>query len=213
MRQNNKYLEKVYEEMSIYEQHLLDGKALTTQQEDTFEKIDIVRGWLRDGFSDVDVIKLSKTDPRLQVQDRRARELLAMAYQIFADLRQLRNRDGIKYMYAEMFRKAGLLIMAKILALTKMPELEDLSSADLELRVAALQMDTSNAKEISLLAKEYTRLMKEAAVIDGAYDTSKIGGDEKKKPTKIIIKRKTIIQDGKVTSDQIDEQANYELSE
>jgi hypothetical protein len=92
MRQNNKYLEKVYEEMDIYRQHLLSGKELTVQQGDTFEKIDVIRGWLRDGFSDVDVIKLAKNDPRLSVQDRRARELLVMAYEVFAELR---NRDGI----------------------------------------------------------------------------------------------------------------------
>jgi hypothetical protein len=210
MRQNNKYLQKVYEEMDIYQQHLLDGKELTTQQEETFQKIDIIRGWLRDGFSDVDVIKLAKTDPRLQIQDRRARELMAMAYQVFADLRQLRNRDGIKYMYAEQFRKAGQLIMAKVVALANIPDAEDMT--DLEMRLAMMQEDTGNAKEISLLMKEYTRIMKEAAVIDGAYDTSKVGTDDKKKPTKIVIKRKTIINDGKVQSDEVNEQATYEIS-
>jgi hypothetical protein len=209
MRQNNKYLEKVYEEMDVYQKHLLDGKELTTQQEETFVKIDVIRGWLRDGFSDVDVIKLAKTDPRLKIQDRRARELMAMAYQVFADLRQLRNRDGIKFMYAEQFRKAGQLIMAKVVALANIPDAEDMS--DLEMRHAMMQENTGNAKEISLLMKEYTRIMKEAAVIDGAYDTSKVSTDDKKKPTKIVIKRKTVINDGKVQSDELTEEAQYEI--
>jgi hypothetical protein len=210
MRQNNKYLEKVYEEMDIYRQHLLTGKDLTVQQEETFEKIDVVRGWLRDGFSDVDIIKLAKNDPRLRVQDRRAREILAMAYEVFAELRQLRNRDGIKYMYAEMFRKAGQLIMQKIVVLADMPDSEDWSE---EAVLALVQMNTSNSKEISLLMKEYTRVMKEAATIDGAYDNSKIPDGQKQKPTKIIIKRKTVIQDGQKISDELNEQAHYELSE
>lgn len=209
MRQNNKYLQKVYDELDIYQQHMLDGKELTTQQNETFQKIDIIRGWLRDGFSDVDVIKLAKSDPRLKLQDRRARELLAMSYQIFADLRQLRNRDGIKYMYSELFRKAGQLIMAKIVALANVPDPEDM--ADLEMQLALMQESTGNAKELSFLMKEYTRVMKEAALIDGAYDNSKAAGEEKKKPTKIVIKRKTIIKDGKTESDTLTEEANYEL--
>ena len=210
MRQNNKYLEKVYEEMDIYRQHLLTGKELTVQQEETFQKIDVVRGWLRDGFSDVDIIKLAKNDPRLKVQDRRAREILAMAYEVFAELRQLRNRDGIKYMYAEMFRKAGQLIMQKIVVLASMPDAEDWSD---EAMLALAQLNTSNSKEISLLMKEYTRVMKEAATIDGAYDNNKMPDEQKKKPSKIIIQRKTVIQDGKKISDELNEQAEYELRE
>lgn len=211
MRQNNKYLQKVYEEMDIYQQHLLDDRELTEQQAQTFEKIDVIRGWLRDGFSDVDVIKLAKNDPRLKVQDRRARELLAMAYQVFADLRQLRNRDGLKLMYSDAFRKAGQLIWTKIVALAKIPDAEDLSDED---ALERMQLDTSNAKEISFLMKEFTRVMKEAAVIDGAYDNSKVNGDDKKKPTKIVIKRKTVIDKaGNVKSDELNEEASYELSE
>lgn len=216
MRQNNKYLQKVYEEMDIYQQHLLDGKELTTQQAETFEKIDVIRGWLRDGFSDVDVIKLAKTDPRLRIQDRRARELMAMAYQLFADLRQLRNRDGIKFLYAEQFRKAGQLIMAKIVALANIPDPDDYDDQDLkedlEYRLAEMQISIANAKEISILMKEYTRIMKEAAVIDGAYDNSKVATDDKKKPTKIVIKRKTVVDtNGVVKSDTLNEEATYEL--
>ena len=210
MRQNNKYLEKVYEEMDIYSQHLLSGKELTVQQQETFEKIDIVRGWLRDGFSDIDVIKLAKSDPRLAVQDRRARELMSMAYEIFGELRQLRNRDGIKFMYAEQFRKAGQLLMQKIIALSGGHDIDD---TDPELRLILLQESSANSKEVSFLMKEYTRVMKEAAIIDGAYDNSPQRGDEKKKPTKIVIKRKTVITNGKVENDTLTEEANYELSE
>ena len=207
MRQHNKYLQKVYEEMDVYQQHVMTGKELTTQQSETFQKIDVIRGWLRDGFSDVDVIKLAKNDPRIRVMDRRARELLAMSYEIFAELRQLRNREGVKYMYAEQFRKAGQLIMQKIVAISNMADVEDLSCLDPE----ALQLDPSGAKEISLLMKEWRGIMKEAAVIDGAYDTSKLPDEQKKKPTKIVIKRKTVVNNGVVEKDELTEEANYEI--
>lgn len=206
MRQHNKYLEKVYEEMDVYREHVMDGKELTEQQAATFEKIDVMRGWLRDGFSDIDVIKLAKNDPRVKVMDRRARELLAMAYEVFAELRQLRNREGIKYMYSEQFRRAGRLLWLKIVALSNLPDDEDLSDVDLD----TIQLSVGNSKEISILMKEYTRIMKEAATIDGAYDTSKLGESEKKKPTKIIIKRKTVIKNGETESDNLLEEAHYE---
>ncbi|GAB2798832.1 hypothetical protein GCM10027275_50620 [Rhabdobacter roseus] len=192
MRQHNKYLEKVYEEMDIYRQHLLTGKELTTQQEDTFEKIDVLRGWLRQGFSDVDVIKLAKNDPRLRVQDRRARELLSMAYEIFAELRQLRNRDGIKFMYAELMRTTAQKIFE---------DYEKLRDSGEDHRAAAA------------LLREYKNLLKEAATIDGAYDTSKVKTDEKKKPTKIVIKRKTVVKNGKTESDHLTQEAEYEVDE
>ncbi len=208
MRQHNKYLEKVYEEMDVYRGHVMDGKELTEMQAATFEKIDVMRGWLRDGFSDIDVIKLAKNDPRLNLMDRRAREVLAMAYEIFADLRSLRNREGIKYMYSEQFRKMGRLIMLKIIALGQLPDDEDLSMEDME--DLKLNLNAAGAKEISMLMKEYTRVMKEAAIIDGAYDTSKLGESEKKKPTKIIIKRKTVIKNGETESDNLLEEAHYE---
>lgn len=192
MRQHNKYLEKVYDEMDVYQQHMHDGKELTTQQSDTFEKIDIVRGWLRDGLSDIDCIKLAKSDPRVKVMDRRARELLAMAYEVFADLRQLRNRDGIKYIYAEILRKTA-----------------DLVIKDYE----ALRDTHEDPKAAAAMIREYKSLIKEAAIIDGAYDTSKVPDDAKKKPTKIIIKRKTVVNNSGINSDQIIEEAHYESNE
>ena len=192
MRQHNKYLEKVYEEMDVYRQHLHTGRELSMQQQETFEKIDIVRGWLRDGLSDIDVIKLAKSDPRLKVQDRRSRELLSMAYEIFADLRQLRNRDGIKFMYAELMRKTADKVIQ---------DYERLRDSGEDYRAAAA------------LLREYKNLLKEAAVIDGAYDTSKLPDEQKKKPTKIIIKRKTVIANSGNNSEDIVQEAHYETVE
>lgn len=207
MRQHNKYLEKVYEEMDVYQQHLMTGAELSPQQQETFQKIDVIRGWLRDGFSDIDVIKLAKNDPRLKVQDRRARELLAMSYEVFADLRQLRNRDGIKMMYAEQFRKAAQMIMAKIMTIANVPDAEDLSDEE---RLMLLLTETGASKEVAALVKEWRAIVKEAALIDGAYDTSKIPDGGKKKPTKIVIKRKTLAQNSKNISEEIIEEAHYE---
>lgn len=207
MRQHNKYLEKVYEEMDVYRQHLLGDRALTTQQEETFEKIDVVRGWLRQGFSDVDVIKLAKNDPRLRVQDRRARELLAMAYEVFAELRSLRNADGIKMMYAEQFRAAAQLVMDKIKGVADGSDSEGDDEAE---NIFEIIRPRSTAKEMAVLVKEFRGLLKEAATIDGAYDTSKVRTDDKKKPTKIVLKRKTVIKNNQVKSDTIIEEAEYE---
>lgn len=204
MRQHNKYLEKVYEEMDVYRQHLLGDRALTVQQEETFEKIDVLRGWLRQGFSDVDVIKLAKQDPRLRVQDRRARELLAMAYEVFAELRSLRNADGIKMMYAEQFRAAAQMVMEKIKGVADGSEGAD----DL---ISIIQSGTSAAKDMAVLVKEFRGLLKEAAMIDGAYDTTKARSDEKKRPQKIVLKRKTVIKNNQVESDTLVEEAEYEI--
>lgn len=190
MRQHSKYLIKVYEEMDVYRQHMFDGKELTIQQSETFEKLEIIRGFLISGVSDVDVIKLAKNDTRLKIQDRRARELLSMAYEVFAELRQLKNREGVKYMYSEIMRKAAEKVIQ---------DYEKLFNSGEDYRGAAA------------LFREYKNILKEAAVIDGAYDNTKDGGEEKKKPTKIMIKRKTIINNGKVESDTVTENATYEI--
>lgn len=106
MRQHNKYLVKVQDELSVYQRYLLDeGVELTPTQFETFEKIDAVRAWLRDGYSDQQVLGMLKNARHLQ--ERRGREVLAMAYAVFAELRQSREKDGIKYMYAEIFRTAA----------------------------------------------------------------------------------------------------------
>lgn len=204
MRQHNKYLEKVYQEMDVYRKHLLNGDELTPTQEETFEKLDICRAWLKDGYSDTEVIRMLKNHPTSKVMERRAREILAMSYEVFAELRQLRNRDGIKYIYAEQFRGAAKMVMEKISEIIGVPLSEDVVFLDVKMNV-----DTSTIKEVAMLLKEYRGLMKEAATIDGAYDTSRSVGD-KKKPTKIVVKRRTTVVNGNVTKDQIDEEAEYE---
>lgn len=204
MRQHNKYLEKVYQEMDVYRKHLLNGDELTPTQEETFEKLDICRAWLKDGYSDTEVIRMLKNHPTSKVMERRAREILAMSYEVFAELRQLRNRDGIKYIYAEQFRGAAKMVMEKIGEIIGAPLSEDMDFLGVKMNI-----DTSTIKEVAMLLKEYRGLMKEAATIDGAYDTSRMVGD-KKKPTKIVVKRRTTVVNGNVTKDQIDEEAEYE---
>ncbi len=204
MRQHNKYLEKVYQEMDVYRRHLLNGDELTPTQEETFEKLDICRAWLKDGYSDTEVIRMLKNHPTSKVMERRAREILAMSYEVFAELRQLRNRDGIKYIYAEQFRGAAKMVMEKIAEIIGVPMSEDMDFLGVK-----MNFDTSTIKEVAMLLKEYRGLMKEAATIDGAYDTSRSVGD-KKKPTKIVVKRRTTVVNGNVTKDQIDEEAEYE---
>lgn len=106
MRQHNKYLAKITEELSVYQRYLLDDSVdLTPTQHETYEKIDTVRAWLRDGYSDSDVLSMLKN--ARSIQDRRAREILAMAYSIFAELRAARDKNGVKYMYSEALRKAA----------------------------------------------------------------------------------------------------------
>lgn len=204
MRQHNKYLEKVYQEMDVYRKHLLNGDELTPTQEETFEKLDICRAWLKDGYSDTEVIRMLKNHPTSKVMERRAREILAMSYEVFAELRQLRNRDGIKYIYAEQLRGAAKMVMEKIGEIIGAPLSEDMDFLGVKMNI-----DTSTIKEVAMLLKEYRGLMKEAATIDGAYDTSRMVGD-KKKPTKIVVKRRTTVVNGNVTKDQIDEEAEYE---
>ena len=125
MRQHNKYLEKVYEEMDVYRQHLLTGAELTDTQQENFTKMDICRGWLRDGYSDTEVIRMLKQHPHAKIQERRAREILAMSYEVFAELRQLRNRDGIKYLYAEQFREAAKVAFEAFLKEIGLPDSQD----------------------------------------------------------------------------------------
>lgn len=106
MRQHNKYLDKVRDELSVYQRYLIDESTeLTTTQAENWEKIDAVRALLRSGASDSDAITMLKQSRNLQ--DRRCREIVALAYEVFAELRASRNKDGVKYMYAEMFRAAA----------------------------------------------------------------------------------------------------------
>lgn len=112
MRSHEKYLEKVRDEMDVFRAHLIHGEELTTQQAETFEKINIARAWLKEGHSDSEVIDLLSRDPRTKLASRRAREVVVLAYNIFADLRQARTPEGVKYLYAEEFREAAKLAKA-----------------------------------------------------------------------------------------------------
>lgn len=106
MRQHNKYLIKVQDELSVYQQYLIDDNVqLTTTEAENFEKIESMRAWLREGYSDSQV--LAKCKRVFDLQDRRSRELLAIAYACFAELRLSRDKDGVKFLYAEMFKQAA----------------------------------------------------------------------------------------------------------
>lgn len=102
---SNKYLEKVQGELSVYQQYLLHGIELTPDQWATWDKIDQARAWLKEGFTDSQVLAMIKN--ARQLQERRARELLTLAYAVFAELRQSRDKDGVKDLYAEQFRAAA----------------------------------------------------------------------------------------------------------
>lgn len=156
MKDGNQYLLKVQDELSVYQRYILDESVeLTTTQQETLEKINSVRAWLRDGYSDGKVLARLKTTFRLQ--DRRAREVLVMAYATYGELRLGRDKDGVKAVYAEMFRQAAQ---------------------------AAADAGDYRAQ---------AAMLKEAAKIDGAYDNQKqVDIESKKKPTKVIIKVKTI---------------------
>lgn len=102
---SNKYLEKVQGELSVYQQYLLHGIELTPDQWQTWDKIDSARAWLKEGFNDSQVLAMIKNGKA--IQERRAREILTLAYAVFAELRQSRDKDGIKDLYAEQFRAAA----------------------------------------------------------------------------------------------------------
>ncbi|CCH01755.1 hypothetical protein FAES_3748 [Fibrella aestuarina BUZ 2] len=107
MRQNNKYLQKVADELTVYQRYLIDETIeLTPTQFDTFDKIDTARAWLREGYSDSQVLTMLKQSKHLA--DRRSREILVMAYATFAELRQSKDKDGVKFLYSELFRKAAM---------------------------------------------------------------------------------------------------------
>ena len=145
MRQHNKYLQKVQEELSVYQRFLIDESTeLTPAQVDTFDKIDTARAWLREGFSDSQVLTMLKASRHLQ--DRRAREVLALSYAIFAELRSIRDKDGLKYLYSEMFKDAY----------KKALEAEDFRAAALLLKEAA-KIDGAYLDEKQVNSDQYKR--------------------------------------------------------
>lgn len=190
MRSNNKYLQKVQEELDTYRRHLLLSEELTPTQEKVFEKVNVARGWLKSGYSDGQVIDLLRNDKSTDLQERRAREILAIAYELYADIRLTRNPDGLKHLYAEMFREAGWLAYE-------------------EAKAAFREGDRKSGSE---LMKTFKALMAEAADFDGAYQEKKADLSEKKKPTKVVIKRVQKIVNGQ-NEDDFTEEAHFELKE
>lgn len=145
MRQHKGYLAKVNEELSVYQRYLLDESVeLTPTQFDTFEKIDAARAWLREGYSDSQVLTMLKNSRHLQ--DRRAREVLALSYGIFAELRSSRDKEGIKYLYSEMFKEAYKKAIENL----------DFRAAALLLKEAA-KIDGAYSEDKVVNADEYKR--------------------------------------------------------
>ncbi len=181
MRSNNKYLDKISDELDIFQRHLVYGTELTPTQAETFEKIEIVRSWLLEGFSDTQVINVLKNQKK--IQDRRAREILALAYKVFAELRADRDHVGMKYVFEDLYR----------------------SKAELVFKKAEESLNFGDTKGAAELMSVYIKLMKEAGLIAGVYDKASSSQD-KKKPTKIIIKRKSI----KGTGEEIEESLEFD---
>ncbi len=102
---NNKYLEKVRGELDVFQRFLLEGGELTPAQAITWKNIDTTRGWLREGFNDGQVLAMMKNTTKLQ--DRRAREILTLTYCVFGELRQSKDKEGVKSLYSELFRAAA----------------------------------------------------------------------------------------------------------
>lgn len=105
LKSNNKYLEKVRDELEVFQAHLVNGTELTPEQWETWDKIDSARAWLKQGHTDSQVLAMLKNSRH--IQERRAREIITLAYAVFVELRQSRDKDGIKDLYAEMFRSAA----------------------------------------------------------------------------------------------------------
>ena len=105
LKSNNKYLEKVRAELDVFQAYLLAGGELTPEQWATWDKIDSARAWLKAGHTDSQVLAMLKNSSKLQ--ERRAREILTLSYAVFAELRQSRAKEGVKDLYAEMFRDAA----------------------------------------------------------------------------------------------------------
>jgi hypothetical protein len=191
MRGHEKYIEKVHDEAAIYLQHIRTGCDLEPRFQDAFEKVEVARSWIRDGYSDTQVIMMLRNDPATKLQARRAREVINIAYEVFADIRLGRNPDGVKQKYADEINEMALKIKNEI---------------------DKIIIEKGDKKEISVLMKEWKSLKKEAATIDGAYlATQKAGSKGAIKPTKVVFKRKTIIKNGNVLEDNIIEDAEYEV--
>lgn len=204
MRNHNLYLQKVHDELSVYSQKLLHGELveMTATQEENWDRIQIIWSLLKEGHSDNDILKLAKNHPGLRVQERRARELLYMTYEVFADLRPMRNTKALKMLDSESYRQSANLVMIEMQKLLKKgaksdePSLTDILDLDDDEIEAN---DENHIKNYGLTTKEYeafVKLMKvwkelkvEAGKIDGVYLPDAKNQEEKKRPMKVTIKK------------------------
>lgn len=176
MRSNNKYIEKVMQELDVYRRYLLDEQSvtLTPTQADTFKKIGIVRGYLLDGYSDKQILSFCKTDPQLRVQDRRGREILTLTYDLFADTRLSKDVKGEKYIYSEVFKEAA----------------QDVYETYQDAKRAGLY------KEAAMLIREWRAIRAEAGKIDKVYEDEDQNKKPKPRPHKVVFKKVVVNNHG-----------------
>lgn len=172
---------KVQDELSVYQRYLVnEDEKLTPTEEETWKKLTTVREWLLEGWPDA-VVKnvLKKT---YGIKEHRCRELVVMAYGIFGELNVAKDKKGVKYMYAEMLRRAAMFALTGKMS----PEEEFEQFFDEELGQLATKKHTPDYDA-------YYKLIKEAAKIDGAYDEEKqVAKEEMKKPTKLVIQKVSV---------------------
>ena len=180
MHKGSKYLIKVQDELSVYQRYLInEDEQLTPTEQETWRKLTTVREWLLEGWSDA-VVKnvLRKT---YGIKEHRCRELVVMAYGIFAELNVAKDKKGVKYMYAEMLRRAAMFALTgKIDPSEEGAEVWDDEAGGFVKKKHTPDYDA------------YYKLIKEAAKIDGAYDEEKqVVKEDFKKPTKLVIQKVT----------------------
>jgi len=153
------YEQKVFQELSIYQQKMLDDSIeLTEIQKLTLSRLIDMRSWLLEGHTDVTVLSMSKTVHGLG--DRRSRELLIITYELFAELRRSKNTEGIKFIEAEVLD----IQASEVLAQAKKIQ-EDWKNLH-----EGRPMDNDTVKSYTELMKLWKSLKKESALIKGAYE-------------------------------------------
>ena len=153
------YEQKVFQELSIYQQKMLDDSIeLTEMQKLTLSRLIDMRSWLLEGHTDVTVLSMTKTVHGLG--DRRSRELLIITYELFAELRRSKNTEGIKFIEAEVLD----IQASEVLAQAKKIQ-EDWN----KLHVGR-PMDAETVKSYTELMKLWKSIKKESATIKGAYE-------------------------------------------
>lgn len=170
MRKGGQYIEKVQEELNVYQQFLLEGDVeLTETQQKNFDRILDIRNWLKEGYSDSAVIEMTRKCHK--IQERRSRELLILTYEVFAELRRSKNSHGIKYIEAEVLDEAAR-------------EIRD--QAKLLISAGSERISKDDTAAYVQLMQLWKGIKKDSALIKGAYEKNSIGeGQKKQKPTKI----------------------------